>query len=52
MLKNFTEKKNSIFIDNHYSYDNNFWGKYNFIKPENSIEEALNKIRAKLNYTK
>jgi len=42
------EKKNRVFIDNHYSYDANFWGENNFIKPESTIEDALSKIKVKL----
>lgn len=44
------EKRNNVFIDNHYSYDPNFWGERNFIKPEPSIEDAISKIKVKLNY--
>jgi len=45
------EKKNKIFIDNSYTYDSNFWGDNNFIKPEKSIEEAIKKIKVKLEYS-
>lgn len=40
------ERKNKIFVDNHYSYDANFWGNSNFIKPEKPIEDAFEKIKA------
>lgn len=45
------EKRNHVFVDNHYSYDAYFWGENNFIKPENSIEKSLKKIKSKLNYS-
>jgi hypothetical protein len=45
-------QKNSVFIDNNYSYDPDFWGKDNYIKPEKDIEDALNEINAKLQFIK
>ena len=46
------EKKNKVFVDNHYSYDPNFWGESNFLKPEKYIEDALSKIIVRLGYLK
>lgn len=42
-------KPNQIFIDkvNDY-YDENFWGNYNIIKPEEPIEEAIKKITKRM----
>ncbi len=45
-------QKNTVFIDNNYNYDPDFWGKENFIKPEKDIEEAMNEINAKLQLMK
>ncbi len=45
-------QRNKIFIDNNYTYDELFWGKDNYIKPEKEIEEALKDINAKLQITK
>ena len=50
--KNNIAQKNSVFIDNNYSYDPDFWGKENFIKPEKDIEDAMNEINAKLQLMK
>jgi hypothetical protein len=43
-------QKNSVFIDNNYSYDADFWGRDNYIKPEKDIEDALNEINVKLQF--
>ncbi len=42
-------KRNRIFIDNNYEYDSSFWGQNNYISPEESVTEALKKIRSKIN---
>ncbi|NOZ35366.1 MAG: hypothetical protein GXO80_08720 [Chlorobi bacterium] len=44
-------KKNSVFIDNSYSYDAYFWSDDNFISPETSITDAIKKIRSKIKFT-
>lgn len=40
-----TEK---IFIDQHETYDAAFWGEYNYIKPDEPLEEALVRIAKNL----
>jgi len=42
-------KQNQVFID-HVSdyYDENFWGSYNIIKPEEPIEDAIKRISKKM----
>ena len=47
-----TLKHNSIFIDNNYEYDTDFWGKYNTIYPEKGIIQALKNIHLKINLIK
>lgn len=43
-------KPNDVFIDNVVEYyDENFWGDFNYIKPEESIEEAVERISRRLN---
>ncbi|MCF6365890.1 MAG: carboxypeptidase-like regulatory domain-containing protein [Bacteroidales bacterium] len=44
--------KNLVFIDNGYTYDSDFWGANNFITPEKTISDAIEKIRVKLNFKK
>jgi hypothetical protein len=44
-----TVKPNDIAIDKVGSYDEDFWGMFNVIKPEESIEEAIRKLSAKMN---
>lgn len=41
---NETVHSDDIFVEKIGKYDANFWGDYNYIKPELSIEEALNNI--------
>lgn len=36
---------NAVFSDQNFSYDENFWGGFNFITPESSVLEALNDIK-------
>lgn len=44
-----TAKSSDIFIDQVSQFeDNNFWGDYNTIKPDESIEVAINKLNKKL----
>jgi hypothetical protein len=38
-------RANDIFIEKIGPYDNEFWGEYNFIKPDESLEEALKRIK-------
>lgn len=37
-----------IFMDQGYQYDENFWGAYNIIAPEASINEALSRISSRI----
>ena len=42
-------KMTDIFADKVNAYkDENFWGEYNYIKPEESIESVINKLNKKL----
>jgi hypothetical protein len=42
-------KPNQVFIDHiSNSYDENFWGNYNIIKPEEPIEEAIKRISKRM----
>jgi len=44
-------KMNDIFADKVNAYrDDNFWGEYNYIKPEESIESVINKLNKKLRW--
>jgi len=38
----------NVFIDENYQYDHQFWGEYNYISPDESLEEALVRIQRKL----
>ena len=42
-----TARLNEFFTDQLGAYDESFWGEYNFISPEESLEEALVKLRRK-----
>jgi hypothetical protein len=45
-----TARLNEFFTDQLGAYDESFWGEYNFISPEESLEEALVKLsRRKVN---
>jgi hypothetical protein len=39
-----TARLNEFFTDQLGAYDESFWGEYNFISPEESLEEALVKL--------
>ena len=41
-----------VFIDEDYKYDQDFWGDYNYISPNESLEEALIRIQKKVNELK
>lgn len=42
-------KPTDVFVENvSYLYDENFWGDFNYIKPEESIEDAVEKINKKM----
>lgn len=43
-----TLRLNTIFTDNAHDYDEDFWENYNFIKPEDSWQEAISKLQLKL----
>ncbi|MFC2152990.1 carboxypeptidase-like regulatory domain-containing protein, partial [Bacteroidota bacterium] len=40
-----------VFIDENYQYDHQFWGEYNYISPDETLEEALARIQRKLKET-
>jgi hypothetical protein len=40
-----TVHPNDIFVEKIGPYDEEFWGEYNFIKPDESLEEALKRIK-------
>ncbi|OFX26303.1 MAG: hypothetical protein A2041_03265 [Bacteroidetes bacterium GWA2_31_9b] len=46
--RNETIETNSIFIDKNFEYDYSFWGDYNYISPDETLEEALVRISKKL----
>jgi hypothetical protein len=39
-------KPNQVFADVRESYDESFWGKFNFLPPEETLEEAYSKIKS------
>lgn len=41
----------TIFADTQFEYDNNFWGGFNIIIPENELSDALRKISSKIEET-
>lgn len=43
-----TISSHKIFIDEDFKYDHQFWGDYNYISPDESLEEALIRIQNKL----
>ena len=44
-------KQTDIFADKVNSYkDENYWGEYNYIKPDESIESVINKLNRKLKW--
>jgi len=43
------EDLSDIFADVQHKYDETFWEEYNFIKPEDSWQEAIKKIHEKMN---
>jgi hypothetical protein len=47
-----TISPNKVFIDEDYKYDQEFWGDYNYISPNESLEEALIRIQKKVNELK
>lgn len=47
-----TISPNKVFIDEYYKYDQSFWGDYNYISPNESLEEALIRIQYKLDELK
>ncbi|HAN19828.1 MAG: hypothetical protein A2X13_12665 [Bacteroidetes bacterium GWC2_33_15] len=46
--RNETIETNTIFIDKNFEYDYSFWGDYNYISPDETLEEALIRISKKL----
>ena len=42
-----TARLNEFFTDQLGAYDESFWGEYNFISPDESLEEALVKLKTK-----
>ncbi|MEN8119068.1 MAG: STN and carboxypeptidase regulatory-like domain-containing protein [Bacteroidota bacterium] len=47
-----TDKLNTIFVNEVREYDNTFWEDYNFIKPDDNWQEAINKLKLKLEQQK
>jgi CarboxypepD_reg-like domain len=47
-----TISPNKVFIDEDFKYDQDFWGDYNYISPNESLEEALIRIEQKVNELK
>lgn len=43
-----TISSHNIFIDENFKYDHQFWGDYNYISPDETLEEALIRIQEKL----
>jgi hypothetical protein len=43
-----TVHSDDIFVEKVGAYDESFWGDYNFIKPDESLEEALKKVEIKM----
>ncbi|MEN8123265.1 MAG: hypothetical protein ABFS35_23210, partial [Bacteroidota bacterium] len=43
-----TISAHDVFIDENFQYDNEFWGDYNYISPDETLEEALTRIQKKL----
>ena len=43
-----TDKLNTIFVNDIREYDNTFWEDYNFIKPDDNWQEAIKKLKHKL----
>jgi hypothetical protein len=42
-------KMNDVFADQvDYFKDDSFWGSYNYIKPDESIQEAIQKLNKKI----
>ena len=46
--RNETISPYKVFIDEDHKYDKKFWGEYNYISPNESLEEALVRIQHKL----
>ncbi|MCG8409791.1 MAG: carboxypeptidase-like regulatory domain-containing protein [Bacteroidales bacterium] len=51
-VKKFKRKEvisqNNVFLDENYEYDHQFWGKYNYISPEKSLQDAIVEIQKKI----
>ena len=43
-----TISTHKVFIDENFQYDHQFWGDYNYISPDETIEEALIRIQKKI----
>ena len=43
-----TISTHKVFIDEDFQYDHQFWGDYNYISPDETIEEALIRIQKKI----
>lgn len=43
-----TISAHDVFIDQKFQYDHQFWGKYNYISPNETIEDALIRIQRRL----
>ncbi len=47
-----TISTHDVFIDEDFQYDHQFWGDYNYISPDETLEDALVRIQQKLNALK
>jgi len=45
-------RTHNIFIDENYKYDSRFWGTYNYVIPNETLEDALIRIQRKLDAIK
>lgn len=45
-------KTNTVFVDTKFSFDEDFWGDYNTITPEEKISQALSRISTKMELVK
>lgn len=43
-----TISTSNVFIDENFQYDHQFWGEYNYMCPDETLEEALVRIQRKL----
>lgn len=44
-----TISSQKVFIDENFQYDHDFWGQYNYISPDETLQEALIRIQKRMN---